>query len=48
MPMDTMRPVTPARLNDGAIVVCPRAEMMAHRRAPVTARPATTTMPSSR
>ncbi len=48
MPIDTMMPVTPARSKLGATLVWPRAEMIDHSSAPVTARPLTTTMPSNR
>ena len=48
MPIDTMMPVTPARSKLGAAEVCPRAEMIDHSRAAVTASPATATMPRNR
>ena len=48
MPMDTIRPVMPARSKLGATEVWPSAEMMAHSIIAVSTRPEITTRPSAR
>ena len=48
MPMDTMRPVMPARSKLGAAEVWPSAEMIAHSSIAVRTSPEMTTSPSAR
>ena len=48
IPIDTMRPVMPARSKLGATDVWPSAEMMAHRIMAVITRPEMTTNPRPR
>ena len=48
IPMDTMRPVMPARSKLGATDVWPSAEMMAHSNKAVSNRPEMTTNPRPR
>ena len=48
MPMDTMRPVMPARSKLGPNEVWPSAEMIAHSIAAVSTSPEITTSPSAR
>ncbi len=48
MPMETIRPVMPARSKLGATEVWPRAEMMAQSSAAVSRRPEMTTRPRAR
>ena len=48
IPMDTMRPVMPARSKLGATDVWPSAEMMAHSNMAVSTSPEMTTNPRPR
>ena len=48
MPMETIRPVMPARSKLGATEVWPSAEMMAHSIMAVSTRPEMTTSPRAR
>ena len=48
IPMDTIRPVMPARSKLGATVVCPSAEMIAHSAIAVRISPEITTSPRPR